>query len=65
MKYKVVESFKGSPDGCRVLHFTYGDELVENSDFPMELIKVAMIEGWVKPVNTVKKSTRKKTVKAK
>lgn len=55
MKYKVVKSFRGSPDGCRVLDYANGTELTENTDFPRELISVALVEGWVEELKPVKK----------
>lgn len=66
MNYKVIKNFRGSPDGCRVLNFVKDDMLVENQDFPMSLIKVALAEGWIAPaLATKKKVVKKKTVKKK
>ena len=58
MNYKVVKKFRGSPDGCRVIDFKEGDIVSENTDFPPELKEVALVEGWVKVVSTVKKKVK-------
>ena len=63
--YKVIESFKGSPDGCRVLSYTQGDTLEINSNFSEDLAKAALAEGWIELIKkpTTKKPTVKKAVK--
>jgi len=58
--YKVIKSFRGSPDGCRVIDFGQGESLVENTNFPADLIEVALAEGWVKEV---KPAAKKRAVK--
>lgn len=42
-KYKIKESFKGSPDGMQVIEFTKGQEV----ELTGELEEVAAEEGWV------------------
>ncbi len=44
--YKVIEDFRGSPDGATVTDYKK-DDVVELSD---ELAEVALEEGWVKKV---------------
>jgi hypothetical protein len=43
-KYKIKESFKGSPDGMRVIEFTKGEANIELTG---ELEEVAVAEKWV------------------
>lgn len=43
-KYKIKESFKGSPDGMEVIEYTKGETDIELTG---ELEKVAVEEKWV------------------
>lgn len=54
MQYKILKSFKGSPDGARVLDFDGGAILEESADFPRSLIDVALAEGWIEEVEHAK-----------
>lgn len=58
--YKILKDFKGSPDGCRVIDFTEGQEIPESTDFPMSLIEVALAEGWAEVKAAPKKKAAKK-----
>lgn len=52
MKYDIIKSFKGSPDGCLVVQYNEGDKDVEMTD---SLAQVALAEKWVKPSKSSKK----------
>ena len=45
--YKVLKDFTGSPDGCRVIDYTVGQELEVNTNFSADLAQAALAEGWV------------------
>ena len=65
-KYKVLNTFRGSPDGCLVNTYSKDQLLEENTNFPKDLIDVALAEGWVEVVKlkvVKKKVTRKQTNK--
>ena len=64
--YKIIKSFKGSPDGCRVIKFTKGEMIEESADFPQSLIDVALTENWAvvsEPAKKVIKKSAKKPAK--
>lgn len=46
MKYDIIKSFKGSPDGRHAVQYNEGDKDVDLSN---SLAEVALAEGWVKP----------------
>jgi hypothetical protein len=46
MQYKILVSFKGSPDGCHAVDYAAGD-VVELTD---SLAEVALAEKWAEPV---------------
>lgn len=52
MKYDILKSFKGSPDGRFAVQYNEGDKDVELTD---SLAKVALEEKWVKPSKSEKK----------
>jgi len=47
MKYKIIKSFPGSPDGMQTINFAEGDE-VEHVQLGDELAEVALGEKWIK-----------------
>lgn len=64
--YKVLKDFRGSPDGCRVISYTVGQDIKLGSDFSTDLAEVALAEGWVtKYLVEPGKPAKKKTAKAK
>ncbi len=64
--YKVLKDFLGSPDGCRVISYTKGQDLKLGSDFSDDLADVALTEGWVtKYLVDPGKPGKKKTAKVK
>ena len=44
--FKVIKSFKGSPDGMLVVEYRVGEEV----DLTPDLAKVALEEKWVKTI---------------
>ena len=60
--YKILKTFRGSPDGCRVLSYYEGDTLSVSVDFPQDLIDVALVEKWAQKV---KPPVKKKAVRRK
>lgn len=57
MKYDILKSFKGSPDGCHTLQYNEGDKEVELTD---SLAEVALKEKWVKPSKAGEKEAKAK-----
>ncbi len=47
MNYKVLEDFRGSPDGCRVIEYKKGQILTEGTEFSSDLANAVLAEGWV------------------
>jgi hypothetical protein len=55
MKYDILESFKGSPDGRFTIQYTKGEKEVELTD---SLAEVALAEKLVKPSKITEKPSR-------
>lgn len=46
MKYRILNDFKGSPDGRYAVQYHAGEEV----ELTASLAEVALAEGWAKPV---------------
>lgn len=44
--YKILKSFKGSPDGMQVIEYQEGTEV----ELPASLVEVALAEKWAKKI---------------
>lgn len=50
MKYKLIKSFKGSPDGAHTIEFDKPE--IEHSELGDDLAQVAMNEDWIEPIES-------------
>lgn len=53
MKYDIIKSFKGSPDGRHAVQYNEGDKDVE---LTASLAEVAQAEGWAQPAASEKQT---------
>jgi hypothetical protein len=66
--YKILKDQRASPDGCRVLNYTKGDQVSIGADFSESLAKIFLDKGWAEEVKAVSKPAPKvikKSVKRK
>jgi len=63
--YKILESQRASPDGCRVLDYAKGDIVSIGADFSESLAKIFIAKGWAEEVKPVAKQVKKKAAKKK
>jgi hypothetical protein len=60
MKYKILENFRGSPDGCRVISYRAGEVWDAGIDFSEDLAEVALSEGWAEVLKEKKPAKKAK-----